>query len=120
MTPRASRPRRKARAGEHQQWEGCAARLPWPLRSWLGCLPGRGACLPPLPSPLPQLPPQAPELLPQGDASPLPGVGESDQSTPLPEAVEEPDHPLHEALLTRRGEDGFAFRIRYPIAYSCY
>lgn len=65
-------------------------------------LPRRG-------SPLPLLPPQALELPSQGDASPQPRVGENDQSPPLPEAVGEHGHPLHEALSTRQGEDGFAY-----------
>lgn len=60
----------------------------------LAGIPARkGACLPPLPSPLPMLPPQALELLPWGDASPLPSMRHSDQSTPLPKAVEEHDCP---------------------------
>lgn len=78
-----------------------------------GLSPSAPLASPPAPSPGTELPPR-------GDTSPPSGVGESDQSAPLPKAAEEPDCPLREALLTRRGEDGFAFRIRYPIACSYY
>lgn len=115
MTPRASHPKRKARAVEHQQWEGCAAQLPWPPCSWLGCLPERGGLSPSSPLASPPTPsPGTLELLPQGDASPLPGVGKSSQSTFLPEAAEEPDHPLSEALLNEVGRRWIRFSDTLP------
>lgn len=97
MTPRASHPRRKARAGEHQQWEGTPTRLSLAVARLSPCsLPRHWSCHPW-------------EMPSQGDASPQPRVGENDQSPPLPEAAGEHGHPLHEALSVRRGEDGFAY-----------